>query len=93
MNTSTPKEIIFIVVGTLALLSVIGLCSLAGTLFYKAYADPAVLTAFISITSACIGSLGTLLVNTRQPPTSNGQVSSKESATVTVEPKPDEPKT
>ena len=90
--TSTPKPIIFIVVGTLALLSIIGVCSLAGTLFYKAYADPAVLTAFISITSGSIGALGSLLVNTRQPSTETTTVTTpttpEHPVDVTLEPQP-----
>ena len=72
--SSTPKAIVFIVVTTLGLLSLIGVLSMAVTLFYKTYADPAVLTAFIAITSGAIGSLSSLLVNTRQP-TTNGQPS------------------
>jgi hypothetical protein len=97
--SSTPKIIIVIVVGTLALLSAIGVVSLSLTLFYKNYADPAVLTAFISITSGCIGSLASLLVNTRQPATSNGSTVSvtttseaEKAPVVTVEPQPIEPK-
>jgi hypothetical protein len=66
--TQTPKSVIFIIVIALALVALSGVWALAGTLFYKNYADPAVLSAFISITSGAIGALGTLLANTRQAP-------------------------
>lgn len=86
--SSTPKGVVMIVVGTLACLSVIGVLSMSLTLFYKSYADPAVLTAFIAITSAAIGSLSSLLVNTRQPQESGTSVSTDQASTVTVEPQP-----
>ena len=95
--SATPKIVIVIVVGTLAFLSTIGVISLGGTLFFRSYADPAVLTAFISITSGCIGSLASLLVNTRQPPTNGSSATitttseSEKLPNVKVEPQPQEP--
>jgi len=73
MMNSTPKTVIYMVIGILGVIAGVGMLSLCLTLFYKNYADPAVLTAIISITSGAIGSLGTMLVNTRSnPPASNG---------------------
>lgn len=82
--SSTPKAIIVIVVSTLAALSVIGLCALAGTLYFKNYADPAVLSAFISVTSTSIGALGGLLSNTRQPSSTNGATATATTSTTTT---------
>lgn len=84
--SSTPRAIIFVVVVTLAVLSLIGVGSLALTLFYKNYADPAVLTAFISITSGCIGALSALLVNTRQPVADSTSTVTAPPSTTTTEP-------
>ena len=64
---STPRPILYIIVVAEAVLAFVGVCALAGTLFYKSYADPAVLSAMIAITSGCVGSLTTLLSNMRQP--------------------------
>lgn len=62
---STPPKVIYLVIIIMGSLAFIGVTSLCLTLFYKNYADPAVLTAIISITSGSIGSLGTMLVSTR----------------------------
>jgi hypothetical protein len=69
---ATPKPILFIVVGTIAALSTIGLVALCLTMFYKNYADPSVLSSLIAIEGGLVGSLGTLLSNMRQPPPTNG---------------------
>lgn len=86
--TSTPRGIVIIVVGTLSLLSIIGMTTLALALFYKGYtADPVILAAFIPITSGSIGALSTLLANTRQPSAVNGtstSISTSDPSTVTV---------
>lgn len=66
--TQTPKEIIYIIVIAEAALALIGVSALSLSLFYKTWADPAILTALISITSGLVGSLGTILSNTRQSP-------------------------
>jgi hypothetical protein len=66
---STPPKVVYLVIVIMGVIAFIGVTSLCLTLFYKNYADPAVLTAIISITSGSIGSLGTMLVSTRsQPP-------------------------
>lgn len=64
---STPRPILYIIVTAISVLALIGVTALALTLFYKNYADPQVLAAFIAITSGCVGSLSTLLSNMRQP--------------------------
>ncbi len=95
--SSTPRELVFLIVGTLCLIAMVGMVTMAFALFYKGYtADPVILAAFIPMTSGAIGSLGTLLANTRQPPTAEtqGTISTAESTKVTVEPQPqpEEPK-
>jgi len=84
MNT-TPPKVILLVILLIGAIAVIGVTSLCATLFWKNYADPAVLTSIIAITSGAIGSLGTMLTNTRsQPP---GGVTTSQ-VTTTTEPKP-----
>lgn len=61
----TPSKVVYLVIVAISILALIGVSSLCLTLFYRNYADPAVLTAIISITSSLVGVLGTLLTNTR----------------------------
>lgn len=79
MNPDT-KLVDLIVISAISLLAMIGVISLSVSLFYKTYADPAILTALISITSGLVGSLTTILVNRRtpaQPPPGNGTTAPK----------------
>ena len=82
MNQTNPKLITLIVVA-ISILAAIGVCSICMTLFFKGTgtSDPMVLTAIISITSGLVGSLTTLLSNTRS--TAPGDVSTT-SATTTA---------
>lgn len=66
MTPQTPIRVIYIIVLTEAALALIGVSALAFSLFYKTYADPSILTALIALTSGLVGSLGTILTNTRQ---------------------------
>lgn len=66
---ATPPRVIYLVIGILGIIAFLGVFSLCLTMFFKTYADPAVLTSIISITSGSIGSLGTMLVSTRSQPT------------------------
>lgn len=61
-----PSPIVLIVVISIAALAFISVSSLCLTLFYKNYADPAVLSALISTSGTLTGSLVTILVNTRR---------------------------
>ncbi len=73
MPSSTPSKLVYLIVGTLCSIAVIGMVTMALALFYKGYkADPVILAAFIPMVSGAIGSLGTLLANTRQPNPPNG---------------------
>ena len=82
---ATPPKVIYMVIGILGAIAMVGVSSLCATLFWKNYADPAVLTAIISITSGSLGSLGTMLVSTRsQPPGGN----TTSTITTTTAPKP-----
>jgi hypothetical protein len=62
----TPSKLLFIIVAALAAVSIIGVSALCISLFYKNYADPAILTALIAITSGATGNLASMLNNTRQ---------------------------
>jgi hypothetical protein len=87
MNPQTPKQILYIVVITLAGLAFIGVSALSFSLFYKTYADPSILTALIAITSGLIGSLGSILTNTRQMPLATESTTTT-TTTTTPDPKP-----
>jgi len=88
MNPQTPKQVIYIIVLTEAGLAFVGVCALSLSLFYKTYADPSILTALIAITSGLVGSLGTILTNTRQLPPA---IESTTTTTSTTSPKPPPP--
>jgi hypothetical protein len=62
----TPTRILYIVISTIAILALIGVTALSASLFVKSYADPAILTALIAVTSSLVGSLASILTNTRQ---------------------------
>ena len=82
---STPPKLVYMVVVLIGTICFTGVMSLCLTMFFRNYADPAVLTAIISITSTTAGSLGTILSNPRsQPP---GGVTTSQ-VTTTTEPKP-----
>lgn len=85
----TPPKVVYLVIVILGVLAFIGVSSLCLTLFYKNYADPAVLTAIISISSGLVGSLGTVLVSTRTNP-QGGQTTST-TTTTTAASTPTEP--
>jgi hypothetical protein len=88
---STPPKVIYMVIGIMGAIAFIGVASLCATLFWKNYADPAVLTSIISITSGALGSLGTMLVSTRsQAP---GGTTTATLTTTSAAPPPPEPAT
>jgi hypothetical protein len=62
----TPIQIIYIVVVTLASVVLVGICSLALTLFLKAYVDPLVFNVFSNVITGAFSALTAILVNTRQ---------------------------
>lgn len=63
---------IYVVVITLAILSVICVGTMASILFVKTYADPTMLTAFTLLTGNVTGALMAILSNTRQNPKPDG---------------------
>lgn len=67
MNPKTSK-IAYLVVGGQLLAFLICVGALCGTLFYKNYSDPVVLTALISLTSVLGGNLGSILGGPRNMP-------------------------
>lgn len=62
----TPVNVIYLVVLTLSAVALIGVTALAGTLYFKNYADPVVLSNFTNITIFCVGAVAGILSNTRQ---------------------------
>jgi len=86
----TPSKVVYLVVWAISLLALTGVTSLCATLFWRNYADPAVLSALISITSGLVGSLGTILTNTRsQSP--GGSTTSTVTTTTEAPPPSDTP--
>ena len=65
---ATSKRIIIIVVATLAISTIICLVALSACLVLGYKPDPIVFTAFATITGQIVGSLTTLLSNTRSTP-------------------------
>jgi uncharacterized membrane protein YfbV (UPF0208 family) len=66
--SSIPPRLIFLVVIAIAILAFMGVGTLCASLFLHTYADPAILTALISLTSGLVGSLVTILANPRTHP-------------------------
>jgi hypothetical protein len=62
---TTPRPILFIVVGTLAFMSLAGLSIIGVCAVWKVAAAPEITTALITITTGALASLSALLVNTR----------------------------
>ena len=77
----TPSKLLFIIVAALAAVSIIGVSALCVSLFYKNYADPAILTALIAITSGATGNLASMLNNTRQAQPTNGTTTTSTTTT------------
>lgn len=87
---ATPKPILYIVVVAISTLACMGLGSLCYSLFVKVWADPSILTAIITLTSALIGALTGMLMNTRQPPAAgNGSGTVTATFEATTDPKPE----
>lgn len=71
--SQTPVQVVYIVVITLAGVLLIGVGSLAGTLFVKAYVDPVIMNVFTGITTTALGAITGILANTRQSQQPNGR--------------------
>jgi hypothetical protein len=63
-----PIQLIYLVTVAIATLATMGVGTLCASLFLHTYADPAILTALISLTSGLVGSLVTILSNPRTHP-------------------------
>jgi uncharacterized integral membrane protein len=83
----TPAKILYIIVVAEAILATIGVSALSLSLFIKSWADPAILTAMIAITSGLVGNLAAMLNNTRQTPPTNGSTTTTATTTTTTPPK------
>lgn len=57
----TRARVLLIIIGTEAGLAAIGVLAMAGTIYLPTHTEPEVLAGLIAITSALIGSMGTLL--------------------------------
>jgi hypothetical protein len=82
----TPPGLINFVVRALAFLALIGLGSLCASLFLHTYADPAILTAIITMTGGLVGSLGTILSSPRSAMTTTTSTTSDSGTTTTTKP-------
>jgi len=80
----TPVKIIYVVIFSEAILAAFGVLALCLTMFFKNYAEPAVLTAIITITSSLVGSFTTILVKTGQPPQNTTTVTTPATPDVVV---------
>lgn len=84
------SKIAYIVVGGQLVAFLICVGALCGTLFYKNYSDPVVLTALISLTSVLGGNLGSILGGPRsmreQLPTQDVKVVNEKKDPVPTEP-------
>ena len=68
MSDQNRARIIWTITIALSALGFTGLLALCLTLFFRNYADPAVLTAIIAITSGVVGSLSTMAIQKPQQP-------------------------
>ena len=84
MPQQTPAKILYIIVVSEAVLGFVGVSALSISLFVKSYADPAILTALIAITSGLVGNLAAMLNNTRQTPATNGSTTTSATTTTTT---------
>jgi len=71
MQPQTHPKIIFLVIGSIALLSLICVSTLSYCLIEHKEYDQTLLTAFVGISTGLLGALSGLLVNTRTAPPSN----------------------
>ena len=89
--SQTPSKLLFIIVVALACVAIIGVLALCLSLFYKNYADPAILTALIAITSGATGNLASMLNNTRQAAPTDSSTTTSTTTSPSTKPKTDEP--
>lgn len=82
---ATSKTIIIIVVGTLAITAIILCSALGACLLLNIKPDPIVFTAFGTVTGQVVGSLTTMLSNTRSTPGTDADMPKAE---VKIEPQP-----
>ena len=61
MNPQPTSPVVYIVVATQCLLSMICVAAICLTVFYKNYAEPSVLSALILLTGTLVGNLGSIL--------------------------------
>lgn len=85
-----PTRLIYLVVITIGVLAIMGLGSLCAALFWHVYADPAIMTAIITLTSGLTGSLVTILSNPRTHPPGDSTTTTTTTAT-SAPPTPSEP--
>ena len=84
MNQTSPKVIVIVIV-SISVLAFLGVSSICASLFLHTYADPAILTALISITSGLVGSLTTILSSPRSMGPA-GDVTQTSTITTTTKP-------
>jgi hypothetical protein len=80
----TPPGLINFVVRAIAGLAFIGLGSLCASMFLHTYADPAIMTAIITLTGGLVGSLGTILSSPRSVMTTSTTTTDSDGGTTTT---------
>jgi hypothetical protein len=80
----TPPGLIIFVVRAIAALAFVGLGSLCASMFLHTYADPAIMTAIITLTGGLVGSLGTILSSPRSVMTTSTTTTDSDGGTTTT---------
>lgn len=84
MPPATSQTTVSIIVGTMAMVAIIGVSALAFCAICKIDIEGALLTAFVGLTSAALSGCAAILSNTRTtPPDKPGDTSSSETVTKT----------
>src|ERR1017187_7609807 len=82
----TPPALINFVVRAIAVLALLGFGSICASFFLHTYADPAILTALITLTSGLVGSLVTILSSPRSAMTTTTSTTNDTGTITTTKP-------
>lgn len=75
--TAKTSKVVYLVVGVQGIAFLVCVGCLCGTLFYKNYSDPVVLTALVSLTASLGGNLGSILGGPRAMMTMASEIADK----------------
>lgn len=82
MPTATSPKIIAVVVVSIAMLALVGVCTLSWCIIMEKQPDPVLLTAYVGITTGIVGTLSGMLISTK----SNSTTAEPVATTVTNTP-------